>query len=307
MKIIVNKRQFSLITEQTNNFLPTNSVFKNTCGTCNPNGSNVKVNFLPLTNQVMEYCKSTYSNQKLLDAINFWKKWLSNPITKEKFKKNWSFKIKNDSEINNIFKKYFDALNGLEYYYFYDTKSSSMAFVRKNEPKKIFINCAIKGAESESLDTLIHEIQHLLFRIYPLNPLTQISKAFNGNQESNFEKIEDNIDKNSKKIGIDKSILNNIELEKTKFVLGDTNPNYACDISEKMSNIMAIRNLFGLNPGQNITLDMLKPYIEGKKNHEDVTFLLFCWATKGFPDINIMLSNINQLAMQQSNNYNNYA
>jgi hypothetical protein len=111
MKIIVNKRQFSLITEQTNNFLPTNSVFKNTCGTCNPNGSNVKVNFLPLTNQVMEYCKSTYSNQKLLDAINFWKKWLSNPITKEKFKKNWSFKIKNDSEINNIFKNYLEFIH----------------------------------------------------------------------------------------------------------------------------------------------------------------------------------------------------
>ena len=41
--------------------------------------------------------------------------------------------------------------------------------------------------------------------------------------------------------------------------------------------------------------------------HSFFTFLLFCWATKGFPDINIMLSNINQLAMQQSNNYNNYA
>ena len=72
---------------------------------------------------------------------------------------------------------------------------------------------------------------------------------------------------------------------------------------------MAIRKYFNLKPGGNITKEMLKPYIEGDtglmKNQTDISWLLLCWALNGFPDINIMLNKINQLAYQDTKQNNN--
>ena len=82
-------------------------------------------------------------------------------------------------------------------------------------------------------------------------------------------------------------------------------PGYSCRTTEKMSNIMAIRKHFNLKPGGNITKEMLIPYIEGDKNDTNIYWVLSCWALNGFPDINIMLNKINQLAYQDTKQNNN--
>jgi hypothetical protein len=38
----------------------------------------------------------------------------------------------------------------------------------------------------------------------------------------------------------------------------------------------------------------------GDEEDTDITWLLSCWASNGFPDINHMLKRINQLAFQQT-------
>ena len=68
-----------------------------------------------------------------------------------------------------------------------------------------------------------------------------------------------------------------------------------------MSNIVAVRKALGIKPGQNITFDMIKPYITKQKTNNDVSFILFCWTERGFTDLNQMLQNINQLALKQNN------
>jgi hypothetical protein len=45
---------------------------------------------------------------------------------------------------------------------------------------------------------------------------------------------------------------------------------------------------------------MIKPYLMGQKEHTDIDWLLSCWASKGFPEINQVLGRINQLALQQT-------
>ena len=75
---------------------------------------------------------------------------------------------------------------------------------------------------------------------------------------------------------------------------------YSCEHTEKMSNIMAIRAKFNLSPNDKITFEMIKPYMMGNEEDTDITWLLSCWASKGFPDINQMLNRINQLAFQQT-------
>lgn len=57
-----------------------------------------------------------------------------------------------------------------------------------------------------------------------------------------------------------------------------------------------MRQMFNVQPGQNITLKMLMPYIKGQKDHGDVSWYLMCWVKKGFPDINHLLNKTNELA-----------
>jgi hypothetical protein len=77
-------------------------------------------------------------------------------------------------------------------------------------------------------------------------------------------------------------------------------PGYVCRETEKMSNIMSIRKTLNIKPGGVITYDMLKPYITLQKRDGDMDWILMCWAKNYFPDINIMLNKINQLAANQS-------
>lgn len=271
-------------------------------------------------------CSSKWQSQ-LEKAKNYWIQWLSNPITKNKFLNNWKKVEKNmtSAKVENIFKKYIDSLKVLKLYY-YDNKSESdpllkdaYAYVNESNPDKIFVNCSQN--DRDPYGTLIHEIQHMLYDIKPLNPEVQIANVFvnsntkkstietffdffkTSNQQSNQSMELRNIEINSKKVGTTSDTLKSL-LRKAKFE-ENKDPGYACRETEKMSNITSIRKTLGVKPGQNITKEMVLPYIKGEKNHTDVSWVLFCWALKGFPDLNGMLNKMNQLAYQKTNQNNN--
>ena len=305
MKILIKESQYKVLLEQSNPF----------------------PSITPKTNhktlqQVPKECSSKWQPQ-LDKAKNYWIQWLSSPITRIKFLNNWQKVEKNMTlaEVGNIFKKYIDSLKGLKLYY-YNSKlipksSDSYAFVNDYNPEKIYVNCSLN--DPDPYGTLIHEIQHLLYNIKPLNPGVQISNVFvdsntekstpetffdfskNSNQQSS--KIS-NIDSVSKEYGVSVDFLEEIKLDAYYYEV-EVDYGYVCRETEKMSNIMAIRNLFGVNPGQNITKKMLLPYIKGNKEDTNVSFILYCWALRGFPDLNGMLNKMNQLAYQNANQNNN--
>ena len=270
--------------------------------------------------QVPKACSSKW--QPLLEkAKNYWIQWLSSPITRIKFLNNWQKVEKNMTlvEVGNIFKKYIDSLKGLKLYY-YNSKlmpenADAFAFVDKFEPEKIFVNCSQN--DPDPYGTLIHEIQHLLYYIKPLNPEVQIANVFvdSNTKKSTINTFFDfyktksqqsrelsNIDIISKNLNVDPFMLDyflNAGKDEEKKRMD------ACSETEKMSNIMSIRKTLGVKPGQNITKEMVLPYIKGEKNHTDVTWMLACWAFKGFPDLNEMINKMNQLAYQNTNQNNN--
>jgi hypothetical protein len=263
-------------------------------------------------------CKSRWSKY-LTPSKKYWIDWLSNPITKSKFKNNWKI---NDYEVNNIFKEYINTINKLTLVFYdkYNAKDSrsrnAYAFVSPDSDNtKIHINCSLN--DKTPYETLIHEIQHILYNIKPLNPEKQVGDVFvNSNTKKmtfqdffdilknptlkKITPINQNIEDASKNYNIRTDVLTNLLLssknsEKRK-------PGYACRETEKMSNIMAVRKFFNIKPGENITKEMLKPYISGEKNQTDIFWILSCWALNGFGDINLMLNKMNQLAFQNTKN-----
>ena len=279
---------------------------------------------------VNQACK-TKSQTALPKAVSFWKNWLNNPITRKKVEKNWKDEANFISiysgyhrvSSNYAWSKYFDILNNLNLIFYDQTTPNAdmdaLAYVRPSKSLyDIYINCSLD--DSEHLQNLVHEIQHLIYYVKPLNPSKKINNAFvNKNTKTetignifDINKLEvPNIDKlktskdpkimeTSKKLNVDYFYLEywkNKSIERGK----EEDSGYICRETEKMSNIMAIRNLFGIKAGGKITLNMIMPYIIWEKDSINVYWVLLCWAERGFPDINGMLDNINKLAFNQGN------
>jgi hypothetical protein len=283
------------------------------------------------TKQNDKNCINKY-NPLLVRGKKHWIDWLSNPITKQKFIKNWSDKDYDINDVNEIFKNYINSLNNLKLF-FYDNSIDEInditlgsdsrgfyAFVSEYSPNNIYINCSLN--DDDAFGTLIHEIQHILYDIHPLNPDAKVGELFvdkNTNKmgpidflskiinpigsllkTSKTSKTDNDLSQNIKNI----SKIYNIKFDELKDLYSFASrkekemPGYVCRETEKMSNITSIRNLFNIKPGQNITLKMLSPYIRGEKQHTDVTWLLSCWALTGFSDINTLINKMNQLAYQ---------
>ena len=203
------------------------------------------------------------------------------------------------STVDSIFDKYLEIINNATIrYYNGDDDDNAYAFVNSNEPTIINVNCSQN--DPAPYNTLVHEIQHLLYFIKPLNPDIKIENVFGtyaNNRTSSTGQTDPsikNIKQTSQNLGVNEYYLRYF------YNVAKLNPEYSCEHTEKMSNIMAIRSKFNLSPNDKITFEMIKPYMMGNKWHGDINFLLSCWASKGFPDINNTLNRINQLAFQQT-------
>jgi hypothetical protein len=287
---------------------------------------------------VNQACKTKHQTE-LPKAVIFWKNWLNSPTTRKKVEQNWAYKSNFLPKYFNTFSvdsydawnKYFDILDNLNLIFYDETMSNDHSETDLDEyayvkPElslyDIHVNCS--RPHKEVLGIMIHEIQHLLYHVKPLNPAKKISDVFvDKNEEIEpMDKIFD-INKllapiNSNTLDISKKIKdvstklniphNHLEYWKESSIerQNGKDPGYVCRETEKMSNIMSIRNLFGVTAGffsiiasGGVTLDMLMPYIQRKKYNTDVSWVILCWAHRNFPDINEMLDEINDLAIKQ--------
>ena len=287
---------------------------------------------------VDQACK-TKAKTDLSKAVSFWKDWLNNPITRKKVEKNWDERSNFLPMYNSTFSvtsyfawfQYFRILNNLNLV-FYDQTTPKMSIASVNffayvTPKvslyDIHVNCSLDNPDS--LGTMIHEIQHLLYYIKPLNPAKKISNVFVDknkkietihsifdinnlivSNKTNTLDVSKKLESSSKKIK-DVSKKLNIPYEDLEWWKTNSDkeekedPGYVCRETEKMSNIMSVRRHLGIQPGGRITLNMITPYILGEKHNSNLLWILLCWAQRDFPDINVMLDEINALAFKQGN------
>ena len=283
-------------------------------------------NETPKTTQMMQSCKSSWT-KSLPAAIKWWRDWLSDPITKKKFMSNYP----NEPYITSrYYPEYFELLNKIKLHFYNDNTISvnnhangpqfrkAIAYVVKPDGN-IYVNCSLSSSYEEEIDEILtHEIQHMIYDIKPLNPADKISSSFGkiNSEKKSKEQIKreflaEPLNKTktkeyspeiiavAKKYNLNPWYLSNLQ-DRTRDNRNPSDPGYICRATEKMSNIVAVRKALGIKPGQNITFDMIKPYITKQKTNNDVSFILFCWTERGFTDLNQMLQNINQLALKQN-------
>jgi hypothetical protein len=286
-------------------------------------------------------------------AKDWWLKWLSDPITKQKFKKNWNVGpngILKGTKVDDIFKNYIDIINKTTADYYsannpvtfvnkFDTSKipglsdTSMAFVNPEKfgRDKMIINCSYIE-EQDVLATIIHEIQHLLFDYFPLNPENKIQQIYSSKNTTLYdpfkrfdqvvnialsggtedpEKLEginmENLKAVSKKYNISEETLKNWYITALVQTREGFTANYVCNETEKMSNIISLRKNLNLTPSKNFSYKDFLPFINKQKEDVDAKWLILCWALNGFPDIEGWINRINQLAVQKSKSTpNNY-
>ena len=294
------------------------------------------------TTDVFGSCRSEYEGA-LSKAKEFWKRWLSDPITKQKMTSINNFK--SIDKTNKIIQKYISAIDSLSLSYFdsvkkindgkldmieddidffYKKHSNNYAFVSV-DPKIIYVNCGVTNPDK--LGVLVHEIQHILYDIRPINPSKNIGNVFvkkgdrigsyidiissqfkdyrkSGNP-SKIRMTEDQINNLKSvlnKLGIkDDNEFNSLIQKYNSIIMANSSPEmgyYGCNLSEKMSNIFAMRSFFNLKPSDKITLDLLKPYILFRESNDQISYILLCWAFNGFKDIEGFINDINLLAIK---------
>jgi 3-deoxy-D-manno-octulosonic acid (KDO) 8-phosphate synthase len=87
-------------------------------------------------------------------------------------------------------------------------------------------------------------------------------------------------------LGVDVNKLNS--WERVSKNASPEDPGYVCRETEKASNIQSVRHLLNIKPGQNITPQMLKPYINGEKNDTNIDWLFYRIFTS--TDSNLLLA-----------------
>jgi hypothetical protein len=208
-----------------------------------------------------------------------------------------------------------------------------MAFVHpaKFGRDKMIINCSnIEG--QDVLATIIHEIQHLLFDYFPLNPENKIQQIYSSKNTTlydPFKRFDQVVNMNLSGGSEDPDKLEGINMENLKVVSKKYNiseetlmnwyktalvqtregftANYVCNETEKMSNIISLRKTLNLTPSKNFSYKDFLPFINKQKEDVDAKWLILCWSLNGFPDIEGWINRINQLAVQKSKSApNNY-
>jgi hypothetical protein len=257
-------------------------------------------------------------------AVKKWRDWLNNPATKEKFMKNHQI---DEEKMNQIYKNYETVLSNIKVVaydknfkftdfsegvaqrlYQISRKKGLQGFVVQKFPNIIFYNCSIKMKEGP-FHVVQHEISHLLDNIHPKTPSKMVSGLYDD------QEIDKKLDKKKmEEFFVKVGITSPKEQRKIKrnylnlFKLTDTVKEYGCQEGENLNGIQNLRDTLGKKPGEDITLQELKPYFilqDFEKMNTDIRKLVVCWVLKGLPDINTYLSELNTFAKnnpQQSSN-----
>lgn len=220
---------------------------------------------MPLSSK-LDVCKSRYNTKQLEAAKEWFKKWLNNPVTKEKFGKIFNY---DKNTIDNHFTNYMKVLDQIKMDYTFSNKPNG-AWVRPGPLQKlgitvggfdipITINCSQDRDKNPEI-LLIHEIQHILTSYHKLHPIRndifklyseKIGDIFASSSVENEEELRNMMSQE----GFETWDISEI-LEQYKSKLANDREHLE-NANENLSTLYELRRDLELKPGQEITKEML--------------------------------------------------
>lgn len=254
-----------------------------------------------------EYCKSIFNDSTLEKAKDFWKYWLNDSSTIAKLSK--IHKTSEEDIKNNYVPKWLKIIEPLkiEYENYKDntiaevSPSLDIPYVFVNIGSKVFSVKYRTKYEVEGVRILVHEIQHKMSVLIPINPQEVVNFSF-GKQNHLSGWVSkmfttELVERVGKDFGI--SDLNEVKYKLySLFNMANKNDmKYITNATEMTSRIDGIRYKYGIKPSEKgLTPEMFKDTFLKIKYDPDKDWILILWSRYGFPPFKDFLNGLESLA-----------
>jgi hypothetical protein len=235
-------------------------------------------------NYIYYNCKTKYNSNLLKSAVDWWRKWLNNPSTKDRFAKSFKY---DKSTVEEHFVEYNNILSQIPMEYVISDKPNGGwvrpgLFFSNGYDLPIFINCRVANgySENQALSLLIHEIQHILNDYHKFHPYEDQSYSDDVSSEDNANSPSKSNVTVLKKFLMTQGFDENASSEISDNYLWQLNNDevHLRHPNEVMSTLSEIRRYFKLKPDQKITKEMIINSINGKTDIDfDVLTFLSQW------------------------------
>jgi len=263
-----------------------------------------------------EYCKSIYNDSTLEKAKEFWTKWLMDPSTIKKISRN--YKTSEEDIIKNYTPKWLDVIKPVKIVY-KNMGANSIAgvdTVLKNtalyvNPQSLVFKTKYRDKyQEDAIRTMVHELQHKMSILIPINPDEIVNLAFGESQDPRSGKYKQLGDDVINRVGLELGIQDMKPFKWRVFYYWDIfhaskNTNkYAKSPTEITSRIDALKYKYGIKPGEShkIKPEMFKSTFTRESVDADLDWILVVWAGCGFPPLQEFLNKLDELAINTEKN-----
>jgi hypothetical protein len=275
----------------------------------------------PSREETINYCKKFYNDGVLNKAKSTVLKWLDDPITIQKYIKNWDM---SKSVVDYYFHHYKKTIKDVKLEYVIDPDGEYLAQVAPRNFNKIFntakfvpvtINCvdkylnqSLNAKDFESV--LIHEMQHLLNIIHPWHPESESPIKKTSNLYDIAKSQIGKITNTDQSFYIIKRLISDGFNEKdaktlaTDYVWSSylkSHTEYLNSGNELASFVLGLRRSLNLRPGQEITKDNIIKNID----NPNATWIIRFYIKSELP-LETFLSKINSYAKNEPRRSDTY-
>lgn len=220
-------------------------------------------------NYIYYKCKTKYNSNLLKEATDWWRKWLNDPSTKDRFAKSFKY---DKSTVEKHFLEYNNILSQIPMEYVISDKPNG-GWVRPNRFSNgydipIVINCRVANAynTNEAVSFMIHEVQHVLNDYHKFHPYEDQSYSDDGSSEDNASSPSKSNVTVLKKFLMTQGFDENASSEISDTYLWQLKNDevHLRHPNEVMSTLSEIRRYFKLKPDQKITKEMIINKVNGQ-------------------------------------------
>lgn len=265
----------------------------------------------------LKKCEQKFTLDMLTKAKDHWRKWLNNPETIIKIAK--SMNTTESNVKSSLLPEWLKELDKVQMKYVNVGNNDTLAFVDPSERDlhHMYVNCDHETDNSVNIvSVMVHELQHRLDMIHPINPELMVAKISHSNyrpKTNPFGKLfkDSEVDRVCKMFGVD-------DMDRMRrvmtywhrtFGLKFRHPlGYQCNPEEAQSMVSSIRYQFDVQPGQPLPIQVFKDVFMGKlqgTEYMSISWLLNCWGMNWFDgEITDYVGHLDTLAKNNNTNIN---